>query len=416
MNISLENIDKVSAVLTIKMEKADYAERVEKALKDYRRKASLPGFRPGQVPMALLKKRFGKEITAEEVNKLLGEKLYAYIKDNKLNILGEPLPSEGRQQNIDFDTMEEFSFAFDIALAPEFKAELGAEDTVDYYDIQVDDKMVDNQVKMFAQRGGSYETVDSYEPKDMVKGLLAELDENGNTKEGGIQVENAVLLPEYMKDDEQKAIFNGCKVNDVVVFNYPCPRKWRQIEMDVKLYYVKRCVALPGDTLRIVDGRYRVSGWLHDLGNVEAQDRLNRMVTEGLLPDSSGVVAAYPDRKTGWTVTEFGPLYLPRAGDRIRLDDRSVRLYRNVIEWEQGRKLTRTERGDILLGDSLVHTYSFLKSYYFVAGDRATDSRDSRYWGLLPEEYIVGRAVRIWKSIDPLTGKTRWDRVWKKIE
>ena len=219
MNISLENIDKVSAVLTIKMEKADYAERVEKALKDYRRKASLPGFRPGQVPMALLKKRFGKEITAEEVNKLLGEKLYAYIKDNKLNILGEPLPSEGRQQNIDFDTMEEFSFAFDIALAPEFKAELGAEDTVDYYDIQVDDKMVDNQVKMFAQRGGSYETVDSYEPKDMVKGLLAELDENGNTKEGGIQVENAVLLPEYMKDDEQKAIFNGCKVNDVVVFN-----------------------------------------------------------------------------------------------------------------------------------------------------------------------------------------------------
>ena len=219
MNISLENIDKVSAVLTIKMEKADYAERVEKALKDYRRKASLPGFRPGQVPMALLKKRFGKEITAEEVNKLLGEKLYAYIKDNKLNILGEPLPSEGRQQNIDFDTMDEFSFAFDIALAPEFKAELGAEDTVDYYDIQVDDKMVDNQVKMFAQRGGSYETVDSYEPKDMVKGLLAELDENGNTKEGGIQVENAVLLPEYMKDDEQKAIFNGCKVNDVVVFN-----------------------------------------------------------------------------------------------------------------------------------------------------------------------------------------------------
>ena len=206
------------------------------------------------------------------------------------------------------------------------------------------------------------------------------------------------------------------KRNDVVVFNYPCPRKWRQIEMDVKLYYVKRCVALPGDTLRIVDGRYRVSGWLHDLGNVEAQDRLNRMVTEGLLPDSSGVVAAYPDRKTGWTVTEFGPLYLPRAGDRIRLDDRSVRLYRNVIEWEQGRKLTRTEWGDILLGDSLVHTYSFLKSYYFVAGDRATDSRDSRYWGLLPEEYIVGRAVRIWKSIDPLTGKTRWDRVWKKIE
>ena len=219
MNISLENIDKVSAVLTIKMEKADYADRVEKALKDFRRKASMPGFRPGQVPMGLLKKRFGKDITAEEVNKLLGEKLYAYIKENNLNILGEPLPSEDRQQDIDFDTMEEFSFAFDLALAPEFKAELSGEDTVDYYDIQVDDKMIDGQVKMYTQRAGSYDHVDSYEAKDMVKGLLAELDENGNTKEGGVQVENAVLLPEYMKNDEQKAVFNGCKVNDVLVFN-----------------------------------------------------------------------------------------------------------------------------------------------------------------------------------------------------
>ena len=219
MNISLENIDKVSAVLTIKVEKADYADRVEKALKDYRRKASLPGFRPGQVPMGLLRKRFGKDITAEEVNKLLGEKLYAYIKDNNLNVLGEPLPSEDRQQDIDFDTMDEFSFAFDIALAPEINVELSGDDTVDYYDIQVDDKMVDGQVKMYAQRAGSYEKVDSYEQKDMVKGLLAELDENGNTKEGGVQVENAVLLPEYMKNDEQKAIFNGCKVNDVLVFN-----------------------------------------------------------------------------------------------------------------------------------------------------------------------------------------------------
>ena len=169
MNISLENLDKVSAVLTIKLEKADYADRVETALKKLRKTANLPGFRPGQVPLGLLKKRMGKEVTAEEVNKLLGEKLYGYIKDNNLNVLGEPLPSENRQQDIDFDTMEEFSFAFDVALAPEFKAELTNADTVDYYDIQVDDKMVDGQVKMYAQRGGSYETVDAYEAKDMVK-------------------------------------------------------------------------------------------------------------------------------------------------------------------------------------------------------------------------------------------------------
>lgn len=219
MNISLENLDKVSAVLTIKLEKADYEAKVETALKNFRKKANVPGFRPGQVPMAILKKRFGKDITAEEVNKLLGEKLYEYIRENDLNILGEPLPSLEYQPEMDFDTMGEFTFKFDVALAPEFDVELSANDKLDYYEIEVSDDMVEKQVNMYAQRGGSYEKVDSYEAKDMVKGLLAELDENGNTKEGGIQVENAVMLPEYMKNDEQKSIFSACKVNDVLVFN-----------------------------------------------------------------------------------------------------------------------------------------------------------------------------------------------------
>ena len=145
----------------------------------------------------------------EEVNKLLGEKLYAYIKENNLNVLGEPLPTEGRQQDIDFDTMDSFEFVFDLALAPEFEVAVSGDDTIDYYNITVDDKMIDGQVKMYAQRAGGYDKVDVYESNDMVKGLLAELDENGNTKEGGIQVENAIMMPEYFKNDEQKAIFNG---------------------------------------------------------------------------------------------------------------------------------------------------------------------------------------------------------------
>lgn len=219
MNISLENVDKVSAVLTLKMEKADYEAQVNASLKDFRKKANIPGFRPGQVPMGLLKKRFGKEVKAEEVNKVLGEKLYAYIKDNNINMLGEPLPNEERQPQIDFDTMDDFEFVFDIALAPEFKAELNGDDTIAYYTINIDDEMVDKQVGMYRQRVGQYNKVDSYQEKDMVKGLLAELDENGNTKEGGIQVEGAVMLPDYMKSDEQKAIFTDCKVNDVLVFN-----------------------------------------------------------------------------------------------------------------------------------------------------------------------------------------------------
>ena len=142
-----------------------------------------------------------------------------YIKDNKVNMLGEPLPNEEKQQNIDFDTMEEFDFVFDIALAPEFKAEVSAKDKVDYYSIEVSEEMIDNQVKMYTQRTGKYDKVDAYEDNDMLKGLLAQLDEEGNTKEGGIQVEAAVLMPAYMKNDDQKAIFANAKVNDVLVFN-----------------------------------------------------------------------------------------------------------------------------------------------------------------------------------------------------
>ena len=219
MNVSLQNIDKVSGLLTVELEKADYQEKVDKSLKTFRQKAQIPGFRKGMVPMSLVKKMYGKSVIAEEVNKLLSEKVYDYIKNNNVNMLGEPLPNEEKQQVIDFDTMEEFEFVFDIALAPEFKAEVSNTDKVDYYTIEVTDEMVDNQVKAYTQRNGKYDQVSAYEDNDMLKGLIAELDENGNTKEGGIQVEGAVLMPSYMKNDDQKAIFANAKVNDVLVFN-----------------------------------------------------------------------------------------------------------------------------------------------------------------------------------------------------
>ena len=219
MNVSLQNNDKVSALLTVKIEKADYQDRVQKALKDLRHKAQMPGFRPGMVPAGLMKKMYGMQVTAVEVNTLLSETLYKSIQDNKINILGEPMINQEKQSQIDFDTQEEFEFTFDIALAPEFKLELSKEDKVDYYHIDVTDEMVENQVKMYAQRNGKYEKVDAYEANDMMKGILAELDENGSVKEGGIQVEDAVMMPQYMKNEEQKAIFNGAKVNDVLVFN-----------------------------------------------------------------------------------------------------------------------------------------------------------------------------------------------------
>ena len=219
MNISFEKVDNVNALLTLSLVKADYEENVNKALKDVRKKAQLPGFRPGQVPVGLLKKRFGAEITAEEVNKILGKELTQYIREQKINVLGEPLPNEEKTPAIDFDCQEEFTFVFDVALAPEFDAKISDKDELDFYDITVDDAMVDQQVQVYAQRAGQYSKVESYEDRDMVKGILAQLGEDGQPLEGGLQKEGAVMLPNYMKNDEEKAKFNGAKVNDVLVFN-----------------------------------------------------------------------------------------------------------------------------------------------------------------------------------------------------
>lgn len=217
MNISFEKTGNVTGLLTITLAKADYAANVEKTLKDYRKKASLPGFRPGHAPLAMLKSRFGNEIQAEEMNKMLSTELFKYIREEKIDILGEPLPSD-KQGEISLQADEQ-TFVFDIALAPVFDAKVSADDSVEYYNITVDDEMVDKQIQMYTGRAGGYQKVDSYEDRDMVKGTLTQLDENGNALEGGIEVEGASLLPSYIKDEEEKAKFAGTKVNDVISFN-----------------------------------------------------------------------------------------------------------------------------------------------------------------------------------------------------
>lgn len=241
MDISLQNVDKVSAKLTVKLEKADYQEKVEKALKTFRQKANMPGFRPGMVPMGIIKKQYGTAVKAEEVNKLLQEKVYEYLRENKVNMLGEPLPVA--DQNIDIVAQDDIEFVFDIALAPEFEVVLDSNDKVAYYNIDVNDDIVNRQISMYTQRAGKYEKVDSYQENDMLKGLLAELDENGSTKEGGIQVEGAVMMPSYMKNDEQKVVFANAKVNDVLVFNPNVAYDGSEVELSSLLKIQKEDVA-----------------------------------------------------------------------------------------------------------------------------------------------------------------------------
>ena len=218
MNVSLKNTDATRGVLTLEIVKADYAEQVEKNLRGIRQKANFPGFRKGMVPMGMVKKMFGKSALAEEVNKLISENITAYIRDNHLHILGEPLPSETEQTKVDFDTQEDFEFCFDVALAPEINIELSKADKLPYYQIKIDDEMVDKQLEAYQANFGTYKEVEEVEEKDLVKGTLAEL-ENGTPKEGGIVVEDAVLMPMYVKEETEKTKFVGAKKHSVVVFN-----------------------------------------------------------------------------------------------------------------------------------------------------------------------------------------------------
>ena len=219
MKISFENVSKVSALLTVNIEKADYEDKVKKALKDFSKKASLPGFRAGKVPASLIQKRFGTELKAEEINKLLGEEVNKYIRENKVNMLAEPLPNEEKTPQMDFETQDDFTFAFDIALAPEFDAKLSKKDKLTYYDIKVDDALIDQQVQSYCQRGGQHVKAEEYAAGDMVKGTLTQLNTKNNTLKDGITVEEAVMLPEYMKDKKEKAKFEGSKLGDVITFN-----------------------------------------------------------------------------------------------------------------------------------------------------------------------------------------------------
>ena len=218
MNISLENPEKVSGVLTLVVEEADFAGDVEKQLKDYRKKANVPGFRPGQAPMGMIKRQIGAQVKVDVINRLVGEKLYEYVQENKINMLGEPMPHLG-EEPVDLDAAAPYTLKFDIAIAPEFKAELTKKDSIVYYDITTDDAIVDKQIEAFASRSGSYQKVDEYQDNDMIKGDIRELNEDGSAKDGGITVSQASMLPTYIKVDDQKALFQGCKVGDIIVFN-----------------------------------------------------------------------------------------------------------------------------------------------------------------------------------------------------
>lgn len=242
MNVSLTNVDSVNAILQISVAKADYQEKLDSALKTFRKKANVPGFRPGTVPVGMVKKMYGKSIMAEEINKIVGESLYNYIQENKLNVLGEPLPNEEKQQAIDFATEGDYDFYFDIALAPEIKLSLIKKDKVTYYKIDVNEELVDKQIESYKANYGKYDKIeDGALATDLIRGTISEL-EGGKAKEGGISVEAGVVMPSYMKDADEQAKFVGAKAGDVITFNPGKAYEGNETEIASLLHIEKNAV------------------------------------------------------------------------------------------------------------------------------------------------------------------------------
>lgn len=219
MNVSMTKSDAVNARLTVSVEEADYRPKVVEDLKKIGRTHQIPGFRKGHVSLKDLERRFGKDVTSDVINREVFEAVMKFIEDNKLNVLGQPIPVEVKE--LDFKTQKDFTFEYDLALAPELDVKLDKDEKLPYYEIQVSDEMVAEQDKALCKRFGAQVPGPEFEKDALVKGPIFELDENGNVKEGddAIKVVSGIVAPMYFKDSEQAALFEGKKVDDIVVFN-----------------------------------------------------------------------------------------------------------------------------------------------------------------------------------------------------
>ena len=219
MNITKENIDDLNAVLKVKIDKTDYEEKVETVLKDYRKKATIKGFRPGMVPIGLIKKMYGKAALIEEINKVVSESLQKYITDEKLDIIGDPLPKADEQEKFDFDTQQDFTFSFEIGLTPAFELKLSKKNKVSQYEIIIDEKMRNDFLGNYTRRYGELRKADETEEKDVIKGKIEAIDVDGNVVPSGPSVDETSLGIDIIKDKKIKKDFIGKKIGDAIDFD-----------------------------------------------------------------------------------------------------------------------------------------------------------------------------------------------------
>ena len=320
MNITRENIDELNGTIRVSIEKADYETNVDDVLKDYRKKANMPGFRPGKIPIGLVKKMYGKAALVDEVNKLLTRELSKYLVEEKLNILGEPLPNEEQQKDIDWEKDTDFEFIFDIGFAPEAKVTLDKRSKFTEYKIKISDEMIDEQVKAYANRFGESKTTDSIEETGTVRGNIVQLDADGNEKEGGAKAEMALISIDVIKDEDIKKTFIGKQVDEEVVFDIK-----KAYPNDTEISYL---LGIEKDTAANIEGDFKIT--IKEINKFVAAE-----VNEDLFKKIYGDETEINDEKAfrEKVKTELEAAYIPSSDYKFALDARENLVSKSKMEF-----------------------------------------------------------------------------------
>jgi trigger factor len=268
MDIVKENIDDLNAVLKVKIAQADYSDRYNTALKKYQKKVDLPGFRPGKVPVDMLKKRFGKQILVEEINDMLSESLQKYISENKIDILGNPLPKN--DVHVDFDTQTEFEFQYDLGLAPKMNVELSAKEKYSYYTVKADDALIDKHVDYFRRNYGQVIHPEASEDKDVLVGDFTEVDTQGNVVPGGFFKTTLVDIAKISNANNKNKL-TGLKVEDKVILD----------NLSDDASYVFEILELPADKLKNITLQFRLRNLSRIVQAEVNQDFFNKIYGDG---------------------------------------------------------------------------------------------------------------------------------------
>ena len=354
MEVTFEKTGELEGVVVVNLVEDDYSARVKKELKEIGQKKQIPGFRPGHIDMAQLKKRFGKEVKAHVLNEVASDAVFKYIEDNKLDLLGQPLPLvEGE---FDLDNTD-FTFKYEIGLAPELDMKFDDNVELDYYNIAVSDDMINEQDKAIRAQAGEQVPAQEYAERALVKGVIKQLDAEGNLKEDGIVVEDGILAPFTFKSKEQADKFEGTKAGDTVVFDAFATCDGNEAEIASMLHIDRDKVEEARGNFQIVISEYIVNKpaelgqELYDKvfgadtvhNEEEYRQRISEMIAQALAPNSRQLFARMAEDYLMETYgagmqlpLEFLKKFMARTNSELKAEDVAGELERAVpcIKWE----------------------------------------------------------------------------------